>query len=71
MREDYKITKQTGNVSIQIEADVIEILQAMESQTKLTVSELANTAIKRFISSHKDFMPSDFYEKRVNKLNQR
>ena len=71
MREDYKITKPTEAVSIQIEADVIEILKAMETQTKLSVSELANTAIKRFISSHKDFMPSDFYATRVNKLHQR
>lgn len=71
MREDYKITKPTEALSVQIEADVIEILKAMEGQTKLTVSELANTAIRRFISAHKDFMPTDFYETRVNKLNQR
>ncbi len=71
MRDDYKITKPTTDVSFVIETDVVEVLKAMESQTKLTPSELANTAIKRFISSHKDFMPVDFYEKRLNRNNQR
>jgi hypothetical protein len=69
MREDYKIVKPTGPINLQIESEVIEVLKAMESHTKITVSELANTAIRRFISAHKDFMPSDFYEKNLNKLN--
>lgn len=60
MRENYKIVKPTDKVTIEIEKDVIEILKVMENHTKLTVSELANTAIKRFISSHKDFMPADY-----------
>ena len=70
MRDDYKIVKPTGSISLQIETEVIEVLKAMETHTKITVSELANTAIRRFISSHKDFIPSEFYEKNPNRLNQ-
>lgn len=69
MRDDYKIVKPTGPISLQIENEVIEVLKAMETHTKITVSELANTALRRFISAHKDFMPSDYYEKNPNKLN--
>lgn len=71
MREDYKIVKPTGPLSLQIESEIIETLQAMESQTKLSVSELANTAIKRFISAHKDFLPTEFIEKQQKNINQR
>lgn len=71
MREDYKIVKPTGSVNLQIESEIIATLQAMESQTKLTVSELANTAIKRFISAHKDFLPAEFIEKQQKNMNQR
>ena len=69
MRDDYKIVKPTSSISLQIESEVIDILKAMESHKKITVSELANTALRRFISSHKDFMPSDFYDRNPNKLN--
>ncbi len=57
MRDDYTIQKATASVQITIEKEVVETLQQMEKHTKLTVSELANTAIKRFIASHKDFLP--------------
>lgn len=60
MRDQYKLQGTTENLTITVEKDVCEILKAMESQTKLSVSELANTALKRFISAHKDFLPADF-----------
>jgi post-segregation antitoxin (ccd killing protein) len=69
MRDDYTIVKPTSDLNITIESEVIEVLKAMEAHTKITVSELANTAIRRFISAHKDFMPSDFYEMNMNKIN--
>ena len=40
MLNDYKITKPTSSLNIQIEAQVIEMLQAMEKHKKITVSEL-------------------------------
>ncbi len=71
MREDYKITKPVAPLNLQIESEIIETLKAMESRTKLTVSELANAAIKRFISAHKDFIPTEYYEKQQKNINQR
>jgi len=69
MLDDYKITKPTGSITLQIENQVIEMLQSMEKYKKFTVSELANTALRRFIGAHKDFLPSDYFENNQNKLN--
>lgn len=57
MRDDYKLKGATQKLEIEIEKQVSERLNAMSGYSKLTVSELANTALKRFIASHKDFMP--------------
>lgn len=70
MRDDYKIVKATEDLKLNVEAEVIVLLKAMENHTKLTVSELANTAMKRFISAHKDFLPTDYYEKNPKTLHQ-
>lgn len=64
MLENYKITKPKDWFQAEIEKEVIETLQAMESHTKLSISELANTALKRFISAHKDFLPPDHFKKK-------
>jgi len=64
MRENYKIMKPTDPFQFEIEKEVIEVLHAMESHTKLSVSEIANTALKRFISAHKDFLPPDHFRKK-------
>jgi len=69
MLDDYKITKPIGSITLQIESQVIEMLSAMEAYKKIPVSELANTALRRFIGAHKDFLPSDYFEKNQNKLN--
>ena len=63
MRDQYKLNGQTDKLNVEVEKEVVELLRAMESHTKLSVSELANTALKRFISQHKDFLPADFYKK--------
>ena len=57
MLDDYKITGPLKKVEIEIETKVLEKLEAMEKHRKLSVSELANTALKRFITAHKDFLP--------------
>ena len=44
-------------VEIEVEKEVIEKLASMEKYAKFTRSELANTALKRFISHHSDFLP--------------
>jgi hypothetical protein len=57
MREDYKIKTATAKLEVQVEKEIAERILAMEQYTKIPASELANTALKRFISSHKDFLP--------------
>lgn len=59
MREDYKMSGATVKVQIEVEQKVAEILVKMEQYSKHTQSELANTALKRFIASHKDFLPQE------------
>jgi len=56
MREDYKIKEQVVKLEVEVEKTVADILLAMEKFSKFSRSELTNTALKRFISSHKDFL---------------
>lgn len=57
MLSDYKLKGTTKKVQVEVEADVADILGKMETYTKISQSEIANTALKRFISAHKDFLP--------------
>ncbi len=57
MLDDYKIQGSTLKIEVEIETEIAEILLAMEQHSKLSKSELTNTALKRFISHHKDFLP--------------
>lgn len=63
MKSDYKIEGKTTKIELQLEDDVVEVLQVMAKYSKFTTSEIANTAVKRFISQHKDFLPPDSREK--------
>jgi predicted DNA-binding antitoxin AbrB/MazE fold protein len=55
--DDYKLKGRTVRIEVEIEDEVAEKLIRMEKHIHLTKSEIANTALKRFISSHKDFLP--------------
>jgi len=59
MRDDYKMVGPTVKIEVEVEKEVAEKLAAMEKHAKLTKSELTNTALKRFITAHKDFLPAD------------
>lgn len=59
MRDDYKLVGTTAKIQVELEKDVVETLAKMEVYSKHSVSELANTALKRFIASHKDFLPRE------------
>lgn len=63
MRDDYKMKAPLAKVQVEVEKPVADALAAMEAFAKLTQSEIANTALKRFISQHKDFLPADFDKK--------
>ena len=58
MLDDYKLKGTIDKIEVEIESEVIEILVQMERHINLTRSEIINTALKRFISSHKDFLPA-------------
>jgi hypothetical protein len=57
MRDGYKIKGATTKLEIEVEKETAELILEMEKFTQIPRSELANTALKRFISSHKDFLP--------------
>lgn len=50
---------ETVRVELELDKTVAEQLQAMESYTKISKGELTTTALKRFISAHKDYFPED------------
>lgn len=58
MRENYRLEGATIQADILLEKKVFETLQEMSKFTQIPVSELANTALRRFISGHKDFLPT-------------
>ncbi|MDR3605910.1 MAG: hypothetical protein P4M08_00855 [Oligoflexia bacterium] len=64
MRDDYKINGETKKVEVEVEKAVYESLLSMEKYSKLSRSEITNTALRRFISSHKDFLPPEEPQKR-------
>jgi hypothetical protein len=57
MLDDYKLKGPTTKIEVEVEKAVADKLIAMEKHSKMTRGELANTALKRFISHHKDFLP--------------
>lgn len=59
MRDDYKMKEGTVKVQLEIEKSIAEALVKMEKYSKHTQSELTNTALKRFVTQHKDFMPPE------------
>jgi len=58
MKEDYALKGQTVQVSLQLEKEVAETLKKMSEYTKFGESEILNTALKRFIAVHSDFLPA-------------
>jgi len=57
MKDDYKVTGTTSKITIEVEKDVADKLKQMSDYRKVSESDIANTALKRFISTHKDFLP--------------
>ena len=59
MRDDYKMHGPLTKIEIELEKPVFQTLLEMEKFSKFSRSELINTAFKRFITAHKDFLPPD------------
>ena len=57
MKDDYVLKGTTAEVTLTIEKEVAETIKKMAEFTKLGESEMINTAVKRFIATHSDFLP--------------
>ena len=57
MRDDFPLQGPTSKITIELEAEVADLLKKMAAHSKLSESEISNTAIKRFITTHSDFLP--------------
>ncbi|NDF14366.1 hypothetical protein EB061_03470 [bacterium] len=57
MKDDYVLKGTTVQVQLQLEAEVAETLKKMAEYTRFGESEILNTALKRFIAVHSDFLP--------------
>jgi hypothetical protein len=60
MIDDYKVNGTKGKLSCEVEQSVLDCLAQMSSKMRLSESELVNTALRRFIATHKDFLPAGF-----------
>jgi hypothetical protein len=58
MKDDYKFNEPSVSLNVMIEKSVAFQLQQMTEYSKFTADELVNTALKRFIAGHKDFLPA-------------
>lgn len=57
MKNDYPLKGETKSVTITLEVEVAEIIKIMADNTKISESEMINTAVKRFIATHSDYLP--------------
>jgi hypothetical protein len=57
MKEDYVLKGTTAQVTLTLEKEVAETIKKMAEFTKFGESEIVNTAVKRFIAVHSDFLP--------------
>lgn len=57
MKDDYKLIGPTNKITIELEKEVAEKIKAMSDFKNYSESEITNVALKRFISTHKDFLP--------------
>ena len=57
MKDDYALKGESVKTQYDLEKDVVETIKKMSEFTKFSESEIVNTAVKRFISTHSDFLP--------------
>ena len=57
MKNEYDLQGKTEKLEVEVEEKVAHQLQEMADYMKFSSSEIVNTALKRFIANHKDFLP--------------
>ena len=45
-------------IKVKLEGYVVEAVEAMSSHTGISSNEIINTALRRFIATHKDYFPT-------------
>lgn len=50
-------------IQVKVEKEVAECLKAMSDHVKIPQEELVNTALRRFIATHSDYLPKNFRKK--------
>lgn len=50
-------------VQYELEKEIVDCIAAMEAHTKMSATTLVGTALKRYISQHKDYLPEDYSKK--------
>lgn len=60
MKNEFNKPAKTVKVELELDAKVAEQLTIMENYSKLSRFELVDTALKRFISQHKDYFPENY-----------
>ncbi len=53
-----------SSVQVKLEKEVAESLTIMADHTGISADEIVNTAMKRFIVTHKDYFPEDMTSKK-------
>lgn len=59
-REPFKLET---NISVSVEKEVAECLKAMADHMKMQQNEIVNTALRRYIATHSDYLPKNFKKK--------
>lgn len=59
-KETLKAPAAVASLKLEIDKTLVDQLNVMESHTGISKEELLSTALKRFISAHKDYFPEDY-----------
>jgi len=47
-------------IEVEVEKEVAQLLEVMSSNSKISMHEMVNTAIRRYIATHGDYIPKNF-----------
>ena len=57
MRDGNKPLRLDIDLNVKIEKYVSECLASMSEYTRISKNEIVNTALRRYIATHKDYLP--------------
>lgn len=63
MLDPNRKLKLDSSITVKVEASVADSLRIMAEYTGISADEIVDTAMKRFIVTHKDYFPEDTNKK--------